>query len=116
MARIIKDKKAHFETHEFPFGRIYEWHPKQTIVECDCGERLTLSATSTTTVCRCGTDHEATIRETQKRERQSPDEITHPWRHDLQEQKEQHQRDEAAYPKGSTWRYNDVTADNSHGD
>ena len=33
-----------------------------------------------------------------------------PWHYDLRSQEAQHLRDEAAYPEGSAWRYNDVTA------
>ena len=114
MTRIIKDLEAHYETHEVPFGRTYEWHPERIIVECDCGERLTLTATSTTTVCRCGTDHDAIIRDIQKREGRLPDKTTHPWNYDTQEQSEQHLRDEAAHPKNSPLRYNDITSGNTN--
>jgi hypothetical protein len=111
MTRIIEDIEACYETHEVPFGRIYEWHPEHNIVECDCGERFTLSATSTTTTCcRCGTDHGAIVRGIQKHEGRLPEEITHPWHHDAQEQEKQHHQDEAAYAEDSPWRYNDVTS------
>src|SRR5919199_6251106 len=98
MTRIVEDIEAHYETHEVPFGRTYEWHAEQIIIECDCGERYTLTATSTTTSCRCGTDHGAIIRDIQKREGRLPDKTTHPWLHDAREQTEQHQHDEATYP------------------
>jgi hypothetical protein len=114
MTRIIKDLEAHYETHEVPFGRTYEWHPEQIIVECDCSERLTLIATSTTTVCRCGTEHGAIIRDIQKREGRLPDKTTHPWHYDTKEQSEQHLRDEAAHPKDSPLRYNDITSGNTN--
>jgi hypothetical protein len=110
MTRIIEGTKAHYETHEVPFGRIYEWHPEQIIVECDCGERSTLTATSTTSPCRCGTDHSALIREIQKHKGSLPDKSVHPWHHDVQEQENQHHQDEAAYAEDSPWRYNDVTS------
>jgi hypothetical protein len=116
MTRIIEDIEAHYETHEVPFGRTYEWHAEQIIIECDCGERYTLTATSTTTSCRCGTDHGAIIRDIQKREGRLPDKTTHPWLHDAREQTEQHQHDEATYPKGSPWRYNDITSGNTNGE
>ena len=114
MTQIIKDVEAHYETDEFPFGRSYVWHAEQTIVECDCGERLTLTATSTTSVCWCGTDHSAIIGDIQKREGRLSDKIIHPWLHDTREQTEQHQRDEVDYPKGSPWRYNDITSGSIH--
>ena len=110
MTRIIEDIEAHYETREVPFGRIYEWHPEHIIVECDCGERFTLSATSPTLTCRCGTDLGAIVRNIQKHEDLLPDKIIHPWHHDAQSQADQHRRDEATYPEGSPWRYNDVTA------
>jgi hypothetical protein len=110
MTRIIEDIEAHYETHEVPFGRSYEWHPEHIIVECDCGERFTFTATSTTTTCRCGTDHSGGVRDIQKREGQLPDSIVHPWHHNAQEQAEQHRQDEAAYTEDSPWRYNDVTS------
>src|SRR5215204_5751476 len=46
MTRIIENIKAHYETHEVPFGRGYDWYPEHIIVECDCGERFTLTATA----------------------------------------------------------------------
>jgi hypothetical protein len=39
-----------------------------------------------------------------------PDKLTHPWFYDAKECAQQHKRDEAAYPKGTPWRYNDITA------
>ena len=43
------------------------------------------------------------------------DEATrHPWLHDSRVQAEQHIRDEAAYPEGSPWRYNDITSRGTH--
>src|SRR5215213_6097528 len=111
MTRIIEDILAHYETHEVPFGRIYEWHPEHIIVECDCGERVTFTATSTTTTCcRCGTGHSALIRDIQEREGRLPDKSIHPWHHDVQEQEKQHRQDEAANAEDSPWRYDDVTA------
>ena len=60
MSRIIESIEAHYETLEVPFGRIYQWHPEHLIVECDCGEKLTFSATGTITACRqCGADYDA---------------------------------------------------------
>src|SRR5215210_8583859 len=110
MTRIIEDIEAHYETYEVPFGRVYEWHPEHIIVECDCGERITLTATSTPGTCRCGTDLGAIVRGIQEHEARLPDKSIHPWHHDAQEQAQQHQRDEAAYTEDSPWRYDDVTS------
>ena len=40
--------EGHYETKEVPFGRTYEWHPAYTTFECDCGEKVTVTATSST--------------------------------------------------------------------
>jgi hypothetical protein len=85
MSQIIENVEAHYEPHEVPFGTTYEWHPEHITLECDCGERLTLSATNTAT-CRCGTDHSAILRNIQKREDRLPDKVVHTWQHDIQEQ------------------------------
>ncbi len=111
MTQIIENVEAHYETHEVPFGRIYEWHQRYVILECDCGERLTLS-NSVTTCCYCGADHEDVLREEGEvvGHRQLGDKALHPWRHDTQAQVEQHLRDETAYPEDSPCRYNDITS------
>ena len=41
-----------------------------------------------------------------------PERLTHPWFYDAQSRAQQRLRDEAAYPEGSPWRYDDVTSDN----
>ena len=85
-----------------------ELQPGCIVVECDCGEELTLTSASPTPTGWCGADHSAFIQDLQEREAKQRDEVTRPWHHDTQEQREQHLRDEAAYPKGSPWRYNDI--------
>ncbi len=106
--RIIGRAEGRYEIHETPFARAYEWHPAYVVLECSCGEELTLTAQSTTT-CKCGTDYSALINDIQEREVRQRAEDTHPWRQDTQAQEEQHARDEASYPKDSPWRYNDIT-------
>ncbi len=111
MTQIIENVEAHYETHEVPFGRIYEWHPAYTILECDCGEQSTLTSRSTiTTCCWCGAEVGAFIHDIREREGRLWDEVIHSWLYDAQDQAEQHLRDEAAYPRGSLWRYNDITS------
>jgi hypothetical protein len=109
--KIIKRVQAHYEVHEVPFGITYEWHPATVALECDCGEKVTLSATSIITTCSgCGADlGDAFVRDISKREDPLPDRLTHPWFYDAKEQAYQHQQDETAYPEGSSWRYNDIT-------
>jgi hypothetical protein len=112
MTRITERAEAHYETRQVPFGKIYEWHPAYVALECDCGEEWTLTSTSATTRCRCGADHSAVVRDIREQEGRLRDNVTHPWHHDTRERAEQHLRDEAAHPKDSPWRYNDITAGN----
>src|SRR5215211_6999717 len=92
MVQILERVEAHYESREMPFGRVYVWHPAYVALECDCGEKVTLTATSTTSTCsRCGADLGTFVNE-------------------IKERAQQHKRDEAAYSKGTPWRYNDITA------
>ena len=113
MTRIIERVEAHYESREVPFGKTYEWHLGYVVLECDCGEKLTLSGASTATRCRCGADHVAAVRDIQESEGRLRDNVSRPWHHDTRERAEQHLQDEAAYPKDSPWRYNDITARNN---
>jgi hypothetical protein len=111
MVHILERVQAHYESREMPFATVYEWHPASVDLECDCGEKLTLSATSTTTMCsRCGADLGTFVYDIREREGRLPDKLTHPWFYDAKERAHQHQHDEAAYLEGSPWRYNDITA------
>ncbi len=109
MIQILERVEAHYESREVPFGKVYEWHPAHVLLECECGEKWTLSATSTITTCKCGLDLGAFVRDLREREGGLRDELTHPWFYDAKERAGQHQRDEGIYPKGSPWRYNDIT-------
>ena len=112
MARIIGRVEAHYEIREVPFGKVYVWHPAYVALECECGEKLILAGTSTITTCgRCGADLGASAHGIEEREGRLPDELTHPWFHDARVWAQQRLRDDAAYPKGSSWRYDDITAD-----
>ena len=111
MAQIIERVEAHYEAREVPFGKVYEWHPEYVALECDCSEQLILTAISTITTCsRCGADLGDFLHDIQEHEGQLPDRLTHPWFYDAKERSDQHRHDEAAYPGGSPWRYNDITA------
>jgi hypothetical protein len=111
MVQIIERVQAHYEVSVVPFGITYEWHPAYVALECECGQKATLSATSTIATCsQCGTDLGAAfVHNTKEREGHLPDRLTHPWFYDAKEQAHQHQHDEAAHPQGSPWRYNDIT-------
>jgi hypothetical protein len=113
MVQILERVQAHYESREMPFGKVYEWHPAAVALECECGEQVTLAATSssTTTICsRCGADLDTFVHDIREHEGRLPDKLTHPWFYDAKERTQQHKHDEAAYPEGSRWRYNDITA------
>jgi len=111
MVQILERLQAHYESREMPFGKVYEWHPATLALECGCGEKVTLRATSTTTTCgRCGADLGTFAHAIREREGRLPDNLTHPWFYDARERAKQHEHDEAAYLEGSPWRYNDITA------
>jgi hypothetical protein len=120
--RVIERIAEHYDVQESLFDRLYKWCPECVVVECSaCGRRTTHKRvkiiSSEVTECECGKGHAACIRE--ELVIQVLDEEyeahRHPWHHDTQEQAEQHLRDEAAYPKDSPWRYNDITSRSIHG-
>jgi hypothetical protein len=114
MTKIIQRINAHYDTLEVPFGRSYRWQQAHVVLECDwCGEKLTFSATSAinaSSCCTCGADYGALIHDIRYKEEHLGDEDVHPWHYDLQGQQEQYQQDEAAHPRSSRWRYNDITS------
>src|SRR5215208_3677335 len=112
MLQILERVQAHYESREMPFATVYAWHPALVALECGCGEKVTLSATSTTTTtCSgCGAELGTFVYEIREREGRLPDKLIHPWFYDARERAEQHEHDEATYSKGTPWRYNDITA------
>jgi hypothetical protein len=104
--KIVGRFEPRYEAREVPFGKVYEWHPAHVALECDCGERLMLTATSTTTTCgRCGADLGGFVHDPLERADRLPNRLTHPWLLDAQARAQQRLRDEATYPGGSPWRY-----------
>jgi hypothetical protein len=110
--RIIERVEARYEVQEVAFGKTYVWHPAYVVLECDCSEKVTLSAMSSITICpRCGADLGGFVHHIKERDGHLPDTLTHPWFYDAKELGRQRMLDEAAYPEGSPWRYNDITED-----
>src|SRR5919107_1336659 len=98
MVQILERVEAHYENREMPFGKVYEWHPAYVALECDCGEKVTLTATSTTTTCtRCSADLGTFVYQIREREGRLPDKLTHPCFYDAKDRAQQHKRDEADY-------------------
>ncbi len=78
VTHILERVEAHYDVIEVDFGAVYKWCPANIVVECDCGERATL--TRTVAVCpSCTEDHEGIVQE--ELEAVGPrEEARHPWR------------------------------------
>ncbi|MDQ3834822.1 MAG: hypothetical protein M3315_14600, partial [Actinomycetota bacterium] len=78
---LARDKRTegYYEVQEVPFGTVYRWRPRH-LAECECSERLSLTAYSTATCPQCGANHGATAREELTVERLE-DQTLHPWRY-----------------------------------
>ena len=75
---VIERIAGHYEIEEVVFGWVYRWHPESILIECECGETVSLTATMTT--CEeCGAEHTGLVRE-DLNHRQLGDENLHPWR------------------------------------
>lgn len=79
MVNTIERVEGHYEVQEVELGRVYRWCPEYVLIDCDCGERMTLTS-STTTCWRCGLDHSALLEE-EVTAQQLKDETLHPWRY-----------------------------------
>lgn len=75
--RVSEHVEGCYEAQEVPFGIVYTWRSGRVVIECDCGERVTLIGT--TGICECGMNLTALLRETRAAERPR-DEYLHPWR------------------------------------
>jgi hypothetical protein len=77
VTRVIERAKAHYEVLEVELGLVYRWCPESVVIECNCGERLTLTA-SRTTCGVCGAEHASIAQEVL--EVRPEDKADHPWR------------------------------------
>lgn len=78
---MIEYTEARYDMQEVEMGKVYSWRPEGVVVECDCGEKAALTA-STTTCGECGANHEAAALEGLAG-RELKDEALHPWRYDI---------------------------------
>ena len=85
--RVVERIAEHYDAQEVEFGRVYKWCPELVVVECDCGERVTLKRAdligSKVTACECGADLAAGIREelVPQLPHQDYEAAHHPWRY-----------------------------------
>jgi hypothetical protein len=82
MTTMIECTEGHYDVQETSYGKDYVWCPEHVVVECDCGQKPVLNASET--VCRCGADHAALVRE-ELASRGASDGASHPWDAEVQE-------------------------------
>jgi hypothetical protein len=71
-------QEGHYDVQDVEFGKVYRWCPESVVIECVCGEELTLTSSKFT--CECGADYANVVRE-ELTFRQPEDEAAlHPWR------------------------------------
>jgi hypothetical protein len=93
MATIVECTEGHYEVQKSSYGTAYVWCHEHAVVECDCGERPVLSASET--VCTCGADHAALVREVLASQRAPP-----PWEaeyHEWRKKQDEHLLSEETY-------------------
>jgi hypothetical protein len=78
--KVVERVQARYEVQEVEFGKVYKWRPERVVVECLCGQRLSLTASTTSSCVECGTDHTRALKEGSTDGWQS-DENLHPWRY-----------------------------------
>ena len=77
--KMIEYTEGCYEVQDAPLGKVYRWCPETVLVECDCGEVMTLTR-SETTCAWCGEDYAASIQEALTAW-ELEDEAVHPWRY-----------------------------------
>jgi hypothetical protein len=79
VAKVIERVEARYEIQDVEMGKVYKWRPESILVECECGERATLTA-SEATCEECGAEHKRLVREDLVGMAQK-DQALHPWRY-----------------------------------
>ena len=78
VVKILECVGEHYECHDQPIAKVYKWCPATIALQCECGERPTLSS-SRTTCAGCGADHTDVFAEVLEKPMEE-DEGEHPWR------------------------------------
>ena len=78
-SKVIERVQPRYEVQEVAFGKVYKWRPEHIVIECQCGQRLSLTA-STASCVECATDHRLAVREASTDRRYHSDQTLHPWR------------------------------------
>ena len=77
MVRVLECVGAHYEVQDVPRARVYRLRPATIALECQCGERPTLTS-SKTTCAGCGADYTDVIQEVLETHTEE-EEGEHPW-------------------------------------
>ena len=77
VVKVLECVGDHYEFQDVQRARVYKWYPAAVALECECGERLTLTS-STTTCFKCGEDHTDVVAEVLETHTEE-DEGHHPW-------------------------------------
>ena len=77
MVKVLECVGAHYRVQDVQRARVYKWYPAAVALKCECGERLTLTS-STTTCFKCGEDHTDVVAEVLETHTEE-DEGHHPW-------------------------------------
>ena len=80
MPKDIGYVQGHYEVQDVEMGKIYTWRPESAVVECDCGEELSLTASENAYCGECGADHRAIIEEALEARPEDEEGVLHPWR------------------------------------
>ena len=84
MVVMIERGNGYYEVQDVEFGRVYRWRPERVVAECGCGERTSLTASSSATNCRrCGTDLAVVLFQNGPITERPGDETLRPWRYDV---------------------------------
>ena len=81
--KVVERVDARYDIQELQVGKVYKWRPESLLIECECGQRTTLTV-SETTCEECGEEHMdlfgEDLRDQGKRQRLGEEEL-HPWRY-----------------------------------
>ncbi len=87
-SKVIEHVQPRYEVQDVELGKVYKWRPKHVLVECRCGQRLSL-APSTPSCAECGTDNELAVKEASAEDGHQSDQTLHPWRYYYSEDREE---------------------------
>lgn len=82
--KVIERVDARYDIQEVQLGKVYKWRPESLLIDCECGQRTTLTP-SDTTCEECAKEHielvgEA-LRDQRELRRRLREEELHPWRY-----------------------------------